>query len=112
MDAGNSSLPADAATQDRPVIASVETRIQGAAAAQASRPPVPRPRRGWPTRIARLILIGLIFLAVPALASADFTKLAWILTGFLVASGLIGYIWAPSNAGKSLEQLDAERQAN
>lgn len=55
--------------------------------------------------------LGIWSLAVPALASADFTTLAWILTGFLVASGLIGYIWAPSNQGKSLEQLDAERQA-
>jgi inositol transporter-like SP family MFS transporter len=55
--------------------------------------------------------LGIWSLAVPALASADFTTLAWILTGFLVASGLIGTIWAPSNAGKSLEQLDAERRA-
>ena len=54
--------------------------------------------------------LGIWSLAVPALASADFTTLAWILTGFLVASGLIGYVWAPSNAGKSLEQLDAERR--
>jgi len=55
--------------------------------------------------------LGIWSLAVPALASADFTTLAWILTGFLVASGLVGYIWAPRNEGKSLEQLDAERQA-
>ena len=54
--------------------------------------------------------LGIWSLAVPALASADFASLAWILTGFLVASGLIGYLWAPSNAGKSLEQLEAERQ--
>ncbi|WP_310532935.1 MFS transporter [Novosphingobium sp.] len=53
--------------------------------------------------------LGIWSLAVPALASADFHSLAWILTGFLVASGLIGYIWAPSNQGKSLEQLEAER---
>jgi len=53
--------------------------------------------------------LGIWSLAVPALASADFRTLAWILTGFLVASGLIGYIWAPRNEGKSLEQLDAER---
>ncbi|MFM5907618.1 MAG: MFS transporter, partial [Novosphingobium sp.] len=53
--------------------------------------------------------LGIWSLAVPALASADFHTLAWILTGFLVASGLIGYIWAPSNQGKSLEQLEAER---
>lgn len=53
--------------------------------------------------------LGIWSLAVPALASADFKTLAWILTGFLVASGLIGYIWAPRNEGKSLEQLQAER---
>jgi MFS transporter, SP family, inositol transporter len=53
--------------------------------------------------------LGIWSLAVPALASNDFATLAWILTGFLVASGLIGYVWAPRNEGKSLEQLDAER---
>ena len=54
--------------------------------------------------------LGIWSLAVPALASADFHTLAWILTGFLVASGLIGYIWAPRNEGKSLEQLQMERR--
>ena len=53
--------------------------------------------------------LGIWSLAVPSLAANDFTTLAWILTGFLVASGLIGYIWAPRNEGKSLEQLAAER---
>lgn len=53
--------------------------------------------------------LGIWSLAVPALAANDFTTLAWILTGFLAASGLIGYYWAPSNQGKSLEQLEAER---
>ena len=53
--------------------------------------------------------LGIWSLAVPALASNDFTTLAWILTGFLVASGLIGVIWAPRNQGKSLEQIEAER---
>ena len=53
--------------------------------------------------------LGIWSLAVPALASNDFQTLAWILTGFLVASGLIGYVWAPRNEGKSLEQLAAER---
>jgi MFS transporter, SP family, inositol transporter len=55
------------------------------------------------------ISLGIWSLAVPSLAKADFTTLCWILTGFLVASGLIGYIWAPRNEGKSLEQLEAER---
>ena len=43
------------------------------------------------------------------LAANDFGTLAWILTGFLAASGVIGYYWAPSTQGKSLEQLEAER---
>jgi MFS transporter, SP family, inositol transporter len=55
------------------------------------------------------ISLGLWSLAVPSLAKADFTVLCWILTGFLIASGIIGYIWAPRNEGKSLEQLEAER---
>ncbi|MEO5587252.1 MAG: MFS transporter [Novosphingobium sp.] len=53
--------------------------------------------------------LGIWSLAVPALASANFQTLAWILTGFLVISGAIGFIWAPRNEGKSLEQIDAER---
>ncbi len=56
--------------------------------------------------------LGIWSLAVPSLASNDFTTLAWILTGFLAISGLVGWLWAPRNEGKSLEQLDAERQAN
>jgi inositol transporter-like SP family MFS transporter len=57
------------------------------------------------------ISLGIWSLAVPALAANDFTTLAWILTGFLTASGVIGWLWAPSNQGKSLEQLEAERQS-
>ncbi|MBM3929218.1 MAG: MFS transporter, partial [Sphingomonadales bacterium] len=45
------------------------------------------------------------------LAAYDFTVLAWILTGFLVVSGVIGLIWAPRNEGKSLEQIDRARGA-
>lgn len=55
--------------------------------------------------------LGIWSLAVTSLASTNFTTLAWILTGFLAVSGLIGYLWAPNNAGKSLEQLEAERQS-
>lgn len=55
------------------------------------------------------IALGIWTFIVPALASADYQTLAWILTGFLAASGIIGTIWAPRNEGKSLEQLDAER---
>lgn len=55
--------------------------------------------------------LGIWSLAVPTLAAYDFTVLAWILTGFLVASGVIGMIWAPRNEGKSLEQIDRARSA-
>lgn len=54
--------------------------------------------------------LGVWSLAVPSLAARNFTELAWILTGFLVVSGVVGVAFAPRNAGKSLEQLDAERQ--
>ncbi|WP_235981893.1 MFS transporter [Novosphingobium aerophilum] len=53
--------------------------------------------------------LGVWSLAVPSLAANNFTELAWILTGFLVISGVVGVIWAPRNEGKSLEQLTAER---
>ena len=53
--------------------------------------------------------LGLWSLMVPALASNSMTQLAWILTGFLVVRGVVGVLWAPRNAGKSLEQIDAER---
>lgn len=57
------------------------------------------------------IALGIWSLAVPALAATDFTTLAWILTGFLTVSGAVGLLWAPSNQGKSLEELEAEREA-
>jgi inositol transporter-like SP family MFS transporter len=57
------------------------------------------------------ITLGIWSFFVPALTATGFHTLAWILTGFLVISGLIGVIWAPRNEGKSLEELDAERQA-
>ncbi len=54
--------------------------------------------------------LGIWSLAVPALAAYDFTTLAWILTGFLAVSGVIALIWAPRNEGKSLEDIQAERE--
>lgn len=58
------------------------------------------------------VSLGIWSLAVPSLASNDFTTLAWILTGFLAISGLVGWLWAPRNEGKSLEQLEAEQRAS
>lgn len=56
--------------------------------------------------------LGLWSLAVPGLAARDFTALAWILTGFLTASGVVGLIWAPRNEGKSLDELERARAAS
>ncbi len=57
-----------------------------------------------------IVRIGLGFwsFAVPALTATGFHTLAWILTGFLAISTLVGFIWAPRNEGKSLEQIQAE----
>jgi inositol transporter-like SP family MFS transporter len=55
--------------------------------------------------------LGLWSFFVPVLTSTGFTTLAWILTGFLVASALVGLIWAPRHEGKSLEQIQRERTA-
>jgi inositol transporter-like SP family MFS transporter len=53
--------------------------------------------------------LGLWSFFVPVLTSTGFHTLAWILTGFLVASGVVGLLGAPRNEGKSLEQLEQER---
>ncbi|WP_336973725.1 MFS transporter [Sphingobium aromaticiconvertens] len=58
------------------------------------------------------IVLGFWSFFVPFLTStAGFHTLAWILTGFLMISGIIGMIGAPRNEGKSLEELEAARQA-
>jgi len=53
------------------------------------------------------IALGFWSFFVPVLTATGFHTLAWILTGFLMVSGLIGTIWAPRHEGKSLEELDA-----
>jgi inositol transporter-like SP family MFS transporter len=55
--------------------------------------------------------LGIWSLFVPVLAVVGFHTLAWILTGFVAISALIGIIWAPRNEGKSLQQIEAEREA-
>ncbi|MBW8784492.1 MAG: MFS transporter [Novosphingobium sp.] len=55
--------------------------------------------------------LGLFSFFVPLLTATGFHTLAWILTGFLVISGVIGVLWAPRNEGKTLDQLEAERRA-
>ena len=60
-----------------------------------------------------VVRIGLGFWSffVPLLTATGFTTLAWILTGFLVLSGLIGTIWAPRHEGMSLEEIEEKRRA-
>ena len=55
--------------------------------------------------------LGLWSFFVPVLISTGFTTLAWILTGFLAASALVGLIWAPRHEGKSLDEIERERAA-
>jgi len=58
-----------------------------------------------------VVRIGLGFwsLYVPTLTKTGFSTLAWILTGFVAFSGLIGFVFAPRNEGKTLEQIQKER---
>jgi inositol transporter-like SP family MFS transporter len=57
------------------------------------------------------ISLGVFSFYVPLLTATGFTTLAWILTGFLVASAAVGLLGAPRNEGKSLEQLERENAA-
>jgi inositol transporter-like SP family MFS transporter len=53
--------------------------------------------------------LGIWSFFVPAITKAGFHTLAWILTGFVTASALLGLLFAPSNAGKSLGEIQRER---
>jgi MFS transporter, SP family, inositol transporter len=53
--------------------------------------------------------LGVFSFFVPLLTSIGFQTLAWILVGFLAVSALIGWLGAPRNEGKTLEELAAER---
>lgn len=63
--------------------------------------------QGLTFAVVRLSL-GLWSFFVPVLTQTGFHTLAWILTGFLAVSGVIGTIWAPNNAGKSLDQIQRD----
>ena len=66
--------------------------------------------QGFTFAVVRISL-GVFSFFVPALTATGFTTLAWILTGFLVISGLIGVIWAPSYEGKSLKEIEDKRRS-
>lgn len=63
--------------------------------------------QGFTFAVVRIGL-GVFSFFVPLLTATGFTTLAWILTGFLVASAIVGLLGAPRNEGKSLEQLERE----
>jgi len=65
--------------------------------------------QGFTFAIVRIGL-GVWSFFVPVLTATGFTTLAWILTGFLVVSGLIGVIGAPRHEGKSLQEIEARRR--
>jgi MFS transporter, SP family, inositol transporter len=53
--------------------------------------------------------LGIWSFFVPAITAAGFHTLAWILTGFVTASALLGLLFAPSNAGKTLDEIQDEQ---
>jgi MFS transporter, SP family, inositol transporter len=55
------------------------------------------------------IALGFWSLYVPTLTKTGFSTLAWILTGFVAFSGLIGFLFAPRNEGKTLAEIQRER---
>jgi MFS transporter, SP family, inositol transporter len=58
--------------------------------------------------VARLLL-GIWSLFVPLLAELSIRPVALILTIFLAISGVVGFFFMPNTAGKSLEEIEAER---
>ncbi|MFL6131875.1 MAG: MFS transporter [Nocardioidaceae bacterium] len=57
------------------------------------------------------IALGIWSFFVPVLTAASgLQTVAWILTGFVLVSGITGWIWAPSHAGQSLEEIEHQRR--
>jgi MFS transporter, SP family, inositol transporter len=52
--------------------------------------------------------LGIWSFLVPAIAVAGFSTVALILVIFLSISGVVGFLFMPNSAGKSLEELEAE----
>ncbi|MBL9192495.1 MAG: MFS transporter [Opitutaceae bacterium] len=64
--------------------------------------------QGFTFGVARTIL-GIWSFFVPMLAHAGIKQIAGLLTLFLFISGVVGYFFMPDTSGKSLEQIQAER---
>jgi inositol transporter-like SP family MFS transporter len=64
--------------------------------------------QGFMFAIVRIGL-GIWSFFVPIIITVGFKPLAWTLTGFLLVAGVIGFLGAPRNEGKSLEEIQFER---
>ncbi|MCP2164010.1 MFS transporter [Goodfellowiella coeruleoviolacea] len=64
--------------------------------------------QGFTFGVARVVLGGWSLL-VPLLASTGIGEVAALLSLFLLISGAIGFFFMPNTAGKTLEQIEAER---
>jgi inositol transporter-like SP family MFS transporter len=63
--------------------------------------------QGLTFAVARTAL-GIWSLFVPTIAAAGFEGVALILVIFLTISGVVGFLFMPNTAGKSLEEIEAE----
>lgn len=64
--------------------------------------------QGFTFGVARVVL-GFWSLVVPILARAGIVPVAALLTLFLGVSGFVGYFFMPDTSGKTLEQIQVER---
>jgi MFS transporter, SP family, inositol transporter len=64
--------------------------------------------QGLTFAVARVAL-GIWSFFLPVIAEAGFVGVALILTIFLIISGVVGFLFMPNTAGKSLEEIEAER---
>jgi MFS transporter, SP family, inositol transporter len=55
------------------------------------------------------VILGIWSFFVPVLAEAGIRPVALMLTIFLAISGTVGFLFLPNTAGKSLEEIEAER---
>ena len=55
------------------------------------------------------VALGIWSFFVPVLAGVGIRPVALLLTVFLAISGIVGFLWLPDTAGKSLEDIEAER---
>jgi inositol transporter-like SP family MFS transporter len=67
--------------------------------------------QGLTFSVARLLL-GIWSFFVPVLAALSIRPVALILMIFLLISGVVGFVFMPNTAGRSLEEIEAERSGH